>query len=38
MMPYIFTLVIVVIASLAQLKKRIGAPEALAVPYVRGQS
>ena len=38
MMPYIFTLVIVVIASLTQLKKRIGAPEALAVPYVRGQS
>ncbi len=38
MTPYLFTLVIIVIASLAQLKKRIGAPEALAVPYVRGQT
>jgi ABC-type uncharacterized transport system permease subunit len=35
MLPYLFTIVVLVIGSRAALRRRLGAPAALGVPYVR---
>ncbi|MDP2778321.1 MAG: ABC transporter permease, partial [Anaerolineales bacterium] len=37
MLPYLFTVVVLVIGSREALRKRIGAPAALGNPYVRGE-
>ena len=37
MLPYAFTIVVLIIGSRAALRKRIGAPAALGLPYVRGE-
>ncbi len=37
MLPYAFTIFVLIIGSRAALRKRLGAPAALGVPYVRGQ-
>jgi simple sugar transport system permease protein len=37
MIPYAFTVVVLVIGSREAMRKRMGAPAALGVPYVRGQ-
>lgn len=37
MMPYILTIVALVIGSRAAMRKRLGAPAALGLPYVRGE-
>ncbi len=37
MLPYLFTIVVLVIVSTGAAKKREGAPAALGVPYVRGE-
>lgn len=37
MLPYAFTIVVLVIGSYDAMKKRLGAPAALGVPYVRGE-
>lgn len=37
MLPYIFTIVVLIIGSREALRKRLGAPAALGVPYVRGE-
>jgi simple sugar transport system permease protein len=37
MIPYAFTIVVLVIGSREAMRKRLGAPAALGVPYVRGQ-
>lgn len=37
MLPYAFTILILVIGSREALRKRLGAPAALGVPYVRGE-
>ncbi|MGQ4834422.1 MAG: ABC transporter permease [Candidatus Asgardarchaeia archaeon] len=37
MLPYIFTIVALLIGTTERLKKRIGAPAALALPYTRGE-
>jgi general nucleoside transport system permease protein len=36
MLPYAFTIVVLVIGSREAVRKRIGSPAALGVPYVRG--
>jgi simple sugar transport system permease protein len=35
MLPYLFTIVVLIIGSQAALRRRAGAPAALGVPYVR---
>jgi simple sugar transport system permease protein len=37
MVPYAFTIVVLIIGSREALRKRLGAPAALGVPYVRGE-
>ena len=37
MLPYAFTIVILVIGSREAFRKRLGAPAALGLPYVRGE-
>ena len=37
MIPYAFTVVVLVIGSREAMRKRIGAPAALGLPYIRGQ-
>jgi ABC-type uncharacterized transport system permease subunit len=37
MTPYILTIVALVIGSRAAARKRLGAPAALGVPYIRGE-
>ena len=37
MLPYAFIILILVIGSREAVRKRIGAPAALGVPYVRGE-
>jgi ABC-type uncharacterized transport system permease subunit len=37
MLPYVFTIVILVIGSREAMRKRLGAPAALGVPYIRAQ-
>ncbi|MBN2047145.1 MAG: ABC transporter permease [Anaerolineaceae bacterium] len=37
MIPYAFTIVVLVIGSQEAMRKRIGAPAALGVPYIRGE-
>lgn len=37
MLPYVFTILVLVIGAQASLRKRLGAPAALGVPYVRGE-
>lgn len=37
MLPYAFTIFVLIIGSRAALRKRLGAPAALGVPYIRGQ-
>jgi ABC-type uncharacterized transport system permease subunit len=37
MMPYAFTIVVLIIGSRGALRKRLGAPAALGQPYVRGE-
>lgn len=37
MLPYLFTIVVLVIGSREAMRKRMGAPAALGVPYVRGE-
>jgi simple sugar transport system permease protein len=37
MLPYLFTIVVLIIGSHEALRKRLGAPAALGVPYVRGE-
>ncbi len=37
MLPYAFTIIVLVIGSKEAVKKRLGAPAALGTPYIRGQ-
>lgn len=37
MLPFVFVIVVLIIASREALRKRIGAPAALGLPYVRGE-
>jgi simple sugar transport system permease protein len=37
MLPYAFTIIVMVIGSREAIRKRLGAPAALGVPYVRGE-
>jgi ABC-type uncharacterized transport system permease subunit len=37
MLPYLFVVVVVIIGSRAALRRRVGAPAALGIPYVRGE-
>lgn len=37
MLPYAFTIIVLVIGSREAIKKRIGTPAALGVPYIRGE-
>lgn len=37
MLPYAFTIIVLVIGSKEAVKKRLGAPAALGLPYIRGQ-
>lgn len=37
MLPYLFVIVVVVIGSREALRRRVGAPAALGIPYVRGE-
>jgi len=37
MLPYLATILILIIGSSAAMRKRLGAPAALGVPYVRGE-
>lgn len=37
MLPYAFTIVVLILGSREALRKRLGAPAALGVPYVRGE-
>jgi ABC-type uncharacterized transport system permease subunit len=37
MIPYAFTIVVLIIGSREAMRKRLGAPAALGVPYIRGQ-
>jgi simple sugar transport system permease protein len=37
MLPYAFTIIVLVIGSREAMRKRIGSPAALGLPYVRGQ-
>jgi len=37
MLPYAFTIIVLVIGSREAMRKRIGAPTALGLPYIRGE-
>ena len=37
MLPYLLVIVVLVIGSREAVRKRLGAPAALGIPYVRGQ-
>jgi hypothetical protein len=37
MLPYAFTVIVLVIGSREAIRKRLGAPNALGVPYIRGE-
>jgi simple sugar transport system permease protein len=37
MMPYILTILALVVGSRAAMRKRLGAPAALGLPYIRGE-
>jgi general nucleoside transport system permease protein len=37
MLPYLFVILVVVVGSREALRKRVGAPAALGIPYVRGE-
>jgi ABC-type uncharacterized transport system permease subunit len=37
MIPYAFTIIVLIIGSREAMRKRLGAPAALGVPYIRGQ-
>jgi simple sugar transport system permease protein len=37
MLPYALTILVLVLASREAMRKRLGAPAALGVPYVRGE-
>jgi len=37
MLPYLFVIAVVMLGSRAALRRRLGAPAALGVPYVRGE-
>jgi simple sugar transport system permease protein len=37
MLPYLFVIVVVIIGSREALRRRVGAPAALGIPYVRGE-
>ncbi len=37
MVPYLFTIVVLIIGSREALRRRLGAPAALGVPYIRGE-
>lgn len=37
MLPYAFTIFVLILGSYSAMKKRLGAPAALGIPYVRGQ-
>jgi simple sugar transport system permease protein len=37
MLPYIFVIVVVIIGSREALRRRVGAPASLGIPYVRGE-
>jgi simple sugar transport system permease protein len=37
MLPYLFTIVVLIIGSRGALRKRLGAPAALGIPYIRGE-
>jgi simple sugar transport system permease protein len=37
MLPYLFVIIVVIVGSREALRKRIGAPAALGIPYVRGE-
>jgi ABC-type uncharacterized transport system permease subunit len=37
MLPYLATILILIIGSREALRKRLGAPAALGLPYVRGE-
>jgi simple sugar transport system permease protein len=37
MLPYAFTIIVLVIGSREALRKRLGAPAALGIPYIRGE-
>jgi simple sugar transport system permease protein len=37
MLPYAFTIVVLIIGSREALRKRLGAPAALGIPYIRGE-
>jgi simple sugar transport system permease protein len=37
MLPYVFVIVVVIIGSREALRRRVGAPAALGIPYVRGE-
>jgi len=37
MLPYLFTIAVLVIGSREAIRKRIGAPSALGIPYIRGE-
>lgn len=37
MVPYAFTIIVLIIGSYSAMRKRIGAPAALGIPYIRGE-
>ena len=37
MLPYAFTIIVLIIGSRQALRRRLGAPAALGLPYVRGE-
>lgn len=37
MMPYAFTIIVLIIGSREAIRKRLGAPAALGIPYIRGE-
>ena len=37
MLPYLFTIIVLVVATSVQVKRHLGAPAALGIPYIRGE-
>jgi general nucleoside transport system permease protein len=37
MLPYLFVILVVILGSREALRRRVGAPAALGIPYVRGE-
>jgi ABC-type uncharacterized transport system permease subunit len=37
MLPYLFVIAVVIVGSRSAVRRRIGAPAALGIPYVRGE-